>query len=245
MERWIARVADDFFLNLYTRHRFSDFFFLPFFLFFKAAYSAVKIWVCCLISCLELYTLHNHYLTTLWKKRKFSLFVTQLKQPKRPIILSDFSSLQWNFEVTNSSRQRHHDEHYFSLVHCLIFQVEFSIRGSQYISRYWDMNSLLHLGGCVETANCSAVFNIKKSKHKLISKYVYELLISKIFPYMPSSVCVLRYIKTFLKSFVLLAFHTAVGSEHNCRSSYSIVLKQKINNILPQIFKHVHIFFNW
>lgn len=167
MERWIARVADDFFLNLYTRHRFSDFFFLPFFLFFKAAYSAVKIWVCCLISCLELYTLHNHYLTTLWKKRKFSLFVTQLKQPKRPVILSDFSSLQWNFEVTNSSRQRHHDEHYFSLVHCLIFQVEFSIRGSQYISRYWDMNSLLHLGGVCGNSKLLCSVQYKKIKTQI------------------------------------------------------------------------------
>lgn len=33
------------------------------FLSFKAAYSAVKTWGCCLISCLELYALHNHYLT--------------------------------------------------------------------------------------------------------------------------------------------------------------------------------------
>lgn len=78
----------------------------------------------------------------------------------------------------------------------------------------------------------------------MVCKYVCTFLLSKIFPFMHTNVCVLRYIKTSLKCFVLLAFHSAEGSEHACQSSYSVILEQKTNNILPQIFKHIHTFCN-
>lgn len=83
------------------------------------------------------------------------------------------------------------------------------------------MNSLLDLGCVSGNSKLLCSVQCKESRHKLICKYVYEFFISKIFPYMHASVCVLRYIKTSLKCFVL-AFHTAVGPEHICQSSYSI-----------------------
>jgi len=79
-------------------------------------------------------------------------------------------------------------------VHSSIFQVEFPVGGSQYIPRYWDVNSSFDLK-VVKIVSCSVVLNIKNQNPKLanlrcetlIHIFMYEIFLSV---YMYTCMCI-------------------------------------------------------